>query len=69
MMNDADALIPDPKVAKRYNVCNRTIARWDSNSKLGFPKPFWINNRRYRRLLELQEWERARAAGKGPEAV
>ena len=35
-MSDDDALLPDPLVAKRYNVSTRTIPRWDANLALGF---------------------------------
>jgi hypothetical protein len=29
---------------------------------LGFPKPIRINTRKYRRVSELETWERSRAA-------
>jgi predicted DNA-binding transcriptional regulator AlpA len=66
MMHDDedDRLIPDSKAAERYGICRRTIDRWDHTPELEFPRPIWINGRRYRRLPELQAWERARAAGK-----
>ena len=69
-MSDDDALLPDPLVAKRYNVSTRTIPRWDANPALGFPAPTFINGRKYRRVRELEAWERYRAAhpmrGAGP---
>ncbi len=34
-MSDDDTLLPDPLVAKRYNVSTRTIPRWDANSRTG----------------------------------
>jgi hypothetical protein len=61
-MFDDDALLPDPLVAKRYNVSTRTIPRWDANLALGFPAPTFINGRKYRRVRELEAWERYRAA-------
>ena len=55
-MSDDDALLPDPLVAKRYNVSTRTIPRWDANLALGFPAPTFINGRKYRRVRELEAW-------------
>lgn len=57
-----DDLLPDPLVAKRYKVTSRTISRWDTDPKLGFPKPIEINGRKYRRKTELEEFERAHVA-------
>jgi hypothetical protein len=54
-------LLPDPLVADRYQVTDRTISRWDTQPELGFPKAIRINNRKYRRLSELEDWERERA--------
>jgi hypothetical protein len=68
-MHDDDNLLPDSKVRRRYGVCSRTLARWDQNPSLGFPAPTVINNRKYRRLAELQAWERVRAAGKSVEVA
>ena len=55
-------LIPDAKVAARYGVVLRTLARWDDNPKLGFPSPTVINNRKYRSIEALDAWDRACAA-------
>ena len=60
--NTGEELLPDPLVAKRYHVSTRTLPRWDQNLTLGFPPPIRINDRKYRRLRDLEEWERARAA-------
>ena len=57
-----EELLPDPLVAKRYHVSTRTLPRWDENPALGFPPPIRINNRKYRRLRDLERWERERAA-------
>jgi hypothetical protein len=57
---DKVALIPDPIVArKRYSVSLRTLDRWDRNKKLGFPPPRYINGRKYRDDIELDEFDRA----------
>jgi hypothetical protein len=55
-------LLPDPRVAARYDVTPRTIDNWDRQPALNFPKPIRINRRKYRRLNELENWERERAA-------
>jgi hypothetical protein len=41
-------LLPDPRVADRYQVTSRTICRWDTQPNLGFPKPH-SGSRRYAR--------------------
>ena len=58
----SDDLLPDSHVALRYKVDPRTIARWDARPTLNFPKPVRINTRKYRRVSELETWERERAA-------
>ena len=55
-------LLPDRKVAERYKVVVRTVARWDEDPKLGFPKPVRIKNRKYRFEVELDEFDARRAA-------
>jgi len=59
-----DDLIPDRKVAKRYDVTTRTLPRWDDNDELDFPRPIVINGRKYRRRSELEQWERSRAVAR-----
>ena len=54
-----DELMPDRLVAdRRYHVNLKTLARWDARPELGFPKPVVINGRRYRRIRELDEFDR-----------
>jgi hypothetical protein len=40
----------------------RSLSRWDADPALGFPPPIWIRDRKYRRISELEKWERKRAA-------
>jgi hypothetical protein len=54
------ALLPDKLVARRYGIHILTLSRWDANETLGFPRAVSINNRKYRRIAELEAWERAR---------
>jgi len=62
VISDSSDLLPDPRVARRYHVTSRTIDRWDRQPDLGFPKAVRINQRKYRRLSELEIWERGRVA-------
>ena len=55
-------LLPDPLVAERYKVTPRTLHRWDRQPDLGFPPPLRINRRKYRRIYQLEDWERGRVA-------
>jgi hypothetical protein len=56
------ALIPDSIVARvRYQVVLRTLDRWDKRPELRFPKPHYINGRKYRDQDELDAWDRGNA--------
>jgi predicted DNA-binding transcriptional regulator AlpA len=59
---DSTDLLPDPQVAARYGINPRTLYRWDEQPTLGFPRPLRINHRKYRRIAELESWERSRVA-------
>jgi hypothetical protein len=54
------------RVCQRYDVCDRTLDRWLLDPKLKFPKPMFVNKRRYFDENELDEFDRrqvkARAA-------
>jgi hypothetical protein len=67
MTNDEgrDTLLPDKAVQARYGVCARTLLRWDRQAELGFAPPIKINHRKYRRLSDLEAFERRAAAGRG----
>jgi hypothetical protein len=54
--------LPTRLVCERYGVCDRTIARWQANPDLNFPKPVVINNRKYFDDDEMTAWDRSRAA-------
>lgn len=64
-----DGWLPDPKVAIRYGVSQRTPPRWDAQPELKFPKPRYVNGRKYRSIKELDRWDRWRAAGGGGKAT
>ena len=54
------ALITESRVAKRYGVCTRTLARWDDQPELNFPGLVYINGRKYRDADILDEFDAAR---------
>jgi hypothetical protein len=53
--------LPRRKTCERYNVCNRTIDRWERNPDLKFPPPTVINGRKYDDEDQLTDWDRANA--------
>lgn len=56
--------LPTREVRKRYgNVCSRTLARWEGDDRLNFPKPIKINGRKYHDEDALDDWDRAQARG------
>lgn len=63
-MSEADSYLPSIRVQRRYDICSRTLNRWEERPELGFPKPVRINRRRYWRLADLQAWERAHIGSK-----
>jgi hypothetical protein len=62
MSETHEILAPASAVEKRYQKCNRTIARWLDDPELNFPKPIYIRKRRYWRENELAAWERSQAS-------
>jgi hypothetical protein len=51
-------LMTDLRVAQRYDVVVRTLERWDLQPDLKFPRPVWINGRRFREVAKLDAWDR-----------
>jgi predicted DNA-binding transcriptional regulator AlpA len=51
-------LISDPKLAQLLNLSLRSFARWDAEAGNDFPKPVYINRRKFRRRGEIEEWLR-----------
>jgi hypothetical protein len=62
MAETTKAKLPTRLVAERYKVSDRTVARWERNPNLNFPKPLIINGRKYRDEAELDAWDRANAS-------
>jgi hypothetical protein len=64
MSTSSRSKLPTKKVSERYQVADRTIARWQDDPALAFPAPMVVNGRKYWDEDELIAWERARAAPK-----
>jgi predicted DNA-binding transcriptional regulator AlpA len=53
------------QVRVRYDgISDMTLWRWLHDEELGFPKPIWIQGRRFWKESELVSWERTRPVGK-----
>ena len=44
----------------RYDVCSRTLERWEKDPALNFPKPTIINGRKYDDPDALDAWDESR---------
>lgn len=61
----AGELLPAVHVSARYGISKMTLWRWIGDARMGFPKPIYINRRRYFYRHEIEAWERERAAARG----
>jgi hypothetical protein len=73
-MSDVDVrapsrLLPNAKVLERYGISDRTKRRWEQDPDLKFPKPVWINGRKYQYETELDAFDAARVAERDTEAA
>ena len=48
------------RVRERYDICERTLHRWERQLDFHFPQPLIINRRKYFCEDQLIEWERRR---------
>ena len=58
--NVPDELVPDPQVAREFNVTLMTLWRWDHDPKLaelGWEPPVKIRKRNYRRRRRLEKFK------------
>jgi hypothetical protein len=58
--NVPDELVPDPQVAREFNVTLMTLWRWDRDPKLaelGWEPPVKIRKRNYRRRRPLENFK------------
>jgi hypothetical protein len=54
--------------ARRWSVSKRTVERWGEDDRLSLPPEIEINGRRYRKLSDLEAWERARVVASIPKS-
>lgn len=52
--------LPTVEVAARYATSVRTVERWAKDPELGFPKPIYINRRKFWSLKALRSFDRKR---------
>jgi hypothetical protein len=62
MNHQEERFLSRAEQARRYGKSVKTIERWTADPALGFPGELDINGRKFRRLSELETWERERAA-------
>jgi hypothetical protein len=60
--DDGGPFLTTRMICARYSIVGRTLDRWLATGALEFPRPIYVNRRRYFRERQLQDWERARAA-------
>ena len=48
-------------LCQRFGIVSMTLRRWLDNPALAFPRPYFVNNRRYWKLADIERWERERA--------
>jgi hypothetical protein len=60
-------LVPDPEVCRRYDIHPSTLNNWDNTPDLNFPRPVRIRKRKYRVEVELDRFDRERAAERDAE--
>jgi hypothetical protein len=69
MTDNHETFLTRLQQAKRWNVSKRSVERWGEDEKLGLPSEIEINGRRYRKLSELEAWERARVVASTPKSA
>ena len=61
MTNPNEIFLSRSQQAQRWSVSKRSVERWGEDKDLGLPSEIEINGRHYRRLSDLEAWERSRA--------
>lgn len=60
-MTDTEKYLTARQVWERYGVSEMSLHRWLKSADLAFPRPIYINRRRFFSEAELIAWERKRA--------
>ena len=60
MTNPNEIFLSRTQQSKRWSVSKRSVERWGEEERLALPPEIEINGRRYRKLSDLEAWERAR---------
>lgn len=50
-------------IITRYRITAMTLWRWIKSDNVNFPKPIYINKRRYFRIDDVMKWEAERESG------
>ena len=61
MTNSDEIFLSRSQQAKRWSVSKRSVERWGEDESLGLPSEIEINGRHYRKLSQIEAWERTRA--------
>jgi hypothetical protein len=61
-VNHEERFLSRRQQAERYGKSVKTVERWGLDPTLGFPGEYDINSHKFRKLSELEAWERSRAA-------
>jgi hypothetical protein len=59
-MHDPEEMVPRGSVAREWNVCTRSVARWEKAKIPGFDEPIFHNGRVYHRRKKLELAKRGR---------
>src|SRR4051812_34176269 len=54
---DADEFVPDPQVAKEFNITLMSLWRWTNDPTLGFPPPIQIRGKNFRSRKQIEAFK------------
>jgi predicted DNA-binding transcriptional regulator AlpA len=58
--------LPARRVWERLGIVDRTLNRWLVDPRLNFPRPIYVNRRRYFWFDEIEAWERNQLNARRP---
>ncbi len=67
--NEHETWLSRTQQAQRWSVTKRSVERWGEDEDLGLPAEIEINGRHYRKLSEIEAWERTRAVAAATKAA